>query len=83
MTEREIAENICRAMARNLVDENGGFSMGGTTLAEKYSERQFKAGYDIQMIAKHANALRHWVVAAGYDLDNSFRVVLSNNILNK
>ncbi len=83
MEERQLAENICRVAARNIVDDNGGTTMGGIELSEKYAERLYKAGgYDPIEVSNLSQALRHWVDAVGYDKDGKFQIVISNHIQN-
>lgn len=83
MTERQLAENICKVAARNLVDDNGGVSMGGISLAEAYAQRHYKAGgYDPKDVDECAAALRHWVEAAGYDENGNFQYIITKAIQN-
>lgn len=77
MTERELAENICRCHARTIVDEAGGITLGGADLAERYAAMWH--GFDT---ADFEQALRHWVEAAGYDREGKFKYIISNHILN-
>ena len=72
--EIKLAESICRCHAQTLVDENGGITIGGATLAELH----FKKWQD----GTSAQALRHWVESAGYNERGNFEFVLSNNIMN-
>lgn len=74
MTERELAENICRVHARTLVDEAGGITLGGDWLAERH--------YALWKDFDSAQALRHWVEAAGYDKEGNFKYIISNHIQN-
>ena len=81
--ERDLAERICKVSAQNIVDQNGGVSMGGITLSEKYAERRYKAGdTDMNDIWECQQALRHWVDAVGYNSDGKFEIVMSNYIQN-
>ncbi len=83
MTERDLAMNICNVHARTIVDDNGGVTLGGNTLAEKYAEVYNKAGgYNPQEIESNTQALRHWVESAGYNADGKFEVKISNHIIN-
>lgn len=77
MTERELAENICRCHARTIVDEAGGITLGGAALADRYAAmwHGFKT-------TDCEQALRHWVEAAGYDKEGNFKYIISNHILN-
>ena len=40
--EKRLAVSICNMYAKQIVDENGGVTMGGITLGEKYAERRYK-----------------------------------------
>lgn len=71
MTERELAENICRVHARTLVDEAAGVTLGGADLAERH--------YALWKDHDCAQALRHWVEAAGYDQNGKFKYIISNH----
>ena len=83
MTERELAENICKVCAQAIVDENGGITMGGISFSEKYAERRYKAGVkDMNDVWECQQALRHWVDAVGYRKDGSFEVVMSKHLQN-
>jgi hypothetical protein len=74
MAERELAENVCRCHAMTLVDKAGGVTLGGATLAEMFNE-MWGGNFDCQDCV---DALRHWVVSAGYDADGVFTVVYSD-----
>jgi len=76
MTERELAENICSCHARTIVDEAGGITLGGSALAERYAAMWH--GFDTSACEL---ALRHWVSAAGYDLEGNFKYIISDHIL--
>jgi hypothetical protein len=83
MTEKELAENICRVHAQDIVDAEGGVTLGGITLGEKYAERLYRAGgYDPVEVSKYEMALRHWVDAAGYGKDGKFVCVMATSIRN-
>lgn len=77
MTERELAENICRCHARTLVDEAGGITLGGIALADRYAAMWH--GFNT---ADCEQALRHWVEAAGYDREGNFKYIISDTIQN-
>ena len=57
-----------------LVDEARGATLGGRTLAEKFQEK-WGGSYDV---SECVEALRNWVVAAGYNDDGVFEVEYSN-----
>lgn len=83
MTERELAQNISNTHAQMIIDDNGGLTMDGSTLGKKYAERLHKAGgFDIKDVTTYEEALRHWVLAAGYGKGGRFTVIMSNHILN-
>ena len=83
MTERELAENICKVAARNIVDDNGGSTMGGIELGERYASRLYKAGgFNVMEVEEYQQALRHWVEAVGYNDKGEFEIVLSSHIIN-
>lgn len=83
MTERDLAQNICRVMAQSIVDDNGGISMGGISLGEAYAQRRYKSGdTDVMDIAECQQALCHWVEAVGYNSDGKFEIIISNHIQN-
>ena len=77
MTEKELAENICRCHARMLVDNAGGITLGGDGLAEEYAK--IWHGFNTFNCEQ---ALRHWVESAGYDGEGNFKYIISNHILN-
>ena len=77
MSERELAENICRCHARTIVDIAGGVTLGGEGLAEIYAEMWH--GFDTN---KCVMALHHWVDSAGYDENGEFKYIISNHIQN-
>ena len=73
MTERQLAENICRVHAQMIVDDAGGITLGGANLAD----RHFAMWKDFEC----SQALRHWVASAGYDENGEFEYYISNHIL--
>lgn len=78
MTERELARNICECHARTIVDHAGGVTLGGNALAEGYAAMWHGSvnTYECEQ------ALRHWVVAAGYAKSGNFLYVLSKHLIN-
>ena len=81
--EKRLAVSICNMYAKQIVDENGGVTMGGITLGEKYAERRYKKGdNDILDISKCQMALRHWVCSVGYEKEDVFHIIISHHILN-
>lgn len=81
MTERQLADNICRVHAKMLVDDNGGITVGGDGLAELYMNAFGVMTGSLQVYA-YADAIRHWVESAGYDDDGKFKYIISNYIQN-
>ena len=79
MNERQLAENICRVHAKDLVDDNGKATIDGSTLGELYFDKWSKAGYDVE---DGRMALRHWVLAVGYQKNGEFSYIISKRILN-
>ena len=75
MTERDLALHVAKAQAPAIVDDFNGMTLGGSTIAEKYNEKWSAAGYDV---TEAAEAIRHWVVSAGYGNDGKFQVIMSN-----
>ena len=83
MTERQLAENICRVHARSVVDSLGGITIGGASLGEAYAAQLNKAGgYDLKEVTEIETALRHWVSSAGYDKNGKFHCVFASTIQN-
>lgn len=83
ITERDYAKRICEVAAQEIVDENGGITMGGIELGEQYANKLYKIGkHSVQDIYKYQQALRHWVDCVGYDSNGEFVIVLSNTIKN-
>ena len=83
MTERDLAERLCRECAKSIVDELGGYSIGGITLGEEYAKKAHKEGVkDVLLVSQHKMALRHWVSAVGYGKDGEFQIIMSNYIQN-
>ena len=83
MTEKDLARHICNVVASTIVDENGGTTLGGITLSEKYRDRLYKAGgFNPTEVDKCAQALRHWVESVGYDKNGKFTIILSNTKMN-
>ena len=81
ITERELAHALCASKAQILIDEAGQLTVSGMTLGDLYFMK-YCNGADLMRISAHADALRHWVVSAGYNNDNEFEYILSNTILN-
>lgn len=84
MTERELAKAIASSgMAKRIVDDLGGVTIGGETMAEKYMEMMYKSCPNRLMeIHRNAMALRHWIDAAGYSPNGDFEIIVSNTIQN-
>ena len=81
VTERELAHALCAMHAHTLVDEAGEITIGGATLGDLYFQK-FCGSMNIMRLSAHADALRHWVAAAGYNEDNEFEYIISNTIQN-
>ena len=79
INERQLAENICKVHGKSLVDDNGKSTIDGATLGDLYFNQWSKAGYDVK---DGQMALRHWVLAAGYNRQGEFQYRMSNHILN-
>ena len=77
MTERELAENICRCHAKTIVDEAGGITLGGIAFADRYAAMWH--GFNTEDCEQ---ALRHLVEAAGYDREGNFKYIISDTIQN-
>ena len=82
ITERDYAKSICEVVAKEIVDENGGITMGGIELSERYAERLYKVGTSVEEVYRKQQALRHWVDCVGYNSDEEFVIVLSDTIRN-
>lgn len=81
MTERDLAEKISNAYAQKIVDDVfGGVTVGGGQLAEGYFNRYLTDDFD--EVYRNQMALRHWVSVAGYNVDGTFEVIMSNYIQN-
>lgn len=76
MEERQIAENIMKALGNSLVNKDD-VTLGGSQIAERYKSNLAKAGYDLMKYDDCINALHHYVVCAGYD-KGKFVYVLSD-----
>lgn len=78
MTERELAYSLATsALARKIVNEMGGVTLGGITLSEKYAEHMYgSCPNSIQEIDRGAMAIRHWVWSVGYDKNMRYTVTM-------
>lgn len=75
--EKQLAENICRCHAQTIVDHAGGITLGGYGLAEGFAKMWHNMNtYECEQ------ALRHWVIAAGYRSDGTFGCVFADSIQN-
>ncbi len=81
MTEKQLAENIMKVHGQTLVDNNGGVTIGGADLAEKYFDFFSPMGNTME-IYECATALRHWVASAGYDMNGKFKFTMADYIQN-
>lgn len=84
MTEKELAKAIAYSgMAKRIVDEMGGITIGGATLCDEYMKAMYKSCPNYLMeIERNAMALRHWIAAAGYNKAGDFEVIVSTYIQN-
>lgn len=74
MEERNLAENIMKALGSILVDSNDVL-LGGNTIADRYLARI--ANGNIMKYVDCIDAIRHYVICAGYENDK-FVYVLSD-----
>ena len=84
MNEKELANKIANRVAKSIVDECGGITLGGSTLADKYAERCYKEcnGEDIMAITFKSMAISHWVACAGYNRKGEFQIIMNKSIKN-
>lgn len=85
MMEKELAYHIANSgIVQKIVDDMGGVTLGGVTISERYLEMMYKScPNQVIEISKNANALRHWVLYAGYNPTlGVFEVCISNSIQN-
>lgn len=81
--EKMLAERICNQCAKSIVDELGGYTLGGISLGEEYAKRCYREGvHDIIEVSRREMALRHWVSAVGYGNNGEFEIFISNYIQN-
>lgn len=74
MEEKTLAENIMKQTGSSLVDKDESL-LPGSMIADRYLERLSKAGYDISHFFDCADAIRHYVICAGYvNGDFEFRI---------
>ena len=79
MDEKTLAYNTAKAHAQTIVDEMGGVTLGGATIADRFFEKWTAAGH---RIGREYDALRHWLMAAGYDNDGRFTIIMSSHFIN-
>lgn len=83
ISEKQLANNIANAVAKSIVDECGGITLSGATLADKYSERCYECGgEEIMAICFRAMAITHWVACAGYNRKGEFQIIMNKSIQN-
>lgn len=75
MEENQLAENIMKLAGSSLVNKEESL-LPGNTIADRYLERLSKAGYDISRFFDCADAIRHYVICAGY-VDGNFEFRIS------
>lgn len=82
-SELQVALYVCENWAERIVRENNGITMGGLTLAEKLVEMWNKLYVPNNMsIYVAADAVRHWVTAAGINKDDEYEYIISSHIIN-
>lgn len=77
MEERQLAENVMKVLGTSLVDSKDVL-LGGNTIADRYLERLTKAGYNIMKYIDCIDAIRHYVICAGYENGKFVYVLLIN-----
>lgn len=75
MEEKQLAENIMKQVGSSLVNEEESL-LPGSRIADRYLESLSKAGYDISRFFDCADAIRHYVICAGY-VDGNFEFRIS------
>ena len=65
MEEKQLAENIMKQTGSSLMGESEPL-LPGSMVADRYLERLSRAGYDISRFFDCADAIRHYVICAGY-----------------
>lgn len=82
LTERELAEWLMSDRGQTYVDSMNGETLGGITLSELHMQHCFKMGKSVLATDVECQAIRHWVLSAGYGKDGKFIYILSNTIQN-
>lgn len=80
--ERRIAVHVCCKYVEDIIRDAGGATLGGNTLADKLTERFKAEEFDGPSLWVAADAVRHWVVCAGFTEDDEFIYELSGHRLN-
>lgn len=75
MEEKQLAENIMKQAGSGLMGKSEPL-LPGSMIADRYLERLSKAGYDISRFFDCADAIRHYVICAGY-VDGKFEFRIS------
>lgn len=76
MEERQLAKNIMNVLGNCLVNITD-ITLGGGEIADRYLEKLAKAKYDIAEYNDCIEAIRHYVISAGYQ-NGKFVFMLSN-----
>ena len=83
MSEKELAQTLMNATAKSIVDECGGITLSGATIADKYAERCYEnGGAEIMAVCFRAAAITHWVACAGYNRKGEFQIIMNKSIQN-
>lgn len=75
MEEKQLAENIMKQLGNSLVGDKEPL-LPGNVVADRYLERLSKAGYDISRFFDCVEAIRHYLICAGY-VDGKFEFRIS------
>lgn len=78
-SERAVAEWVCNNYVKAIIDEHYGLTMGGLTLAERLMEKWHVQPPVSVSASVAADAVRHWVIAAGYDSNEEYTYRLSKH----
>lgn len=79
MGERQLAENIIKAVGSSLVNESDP-TLSGNQIAERYKSALAQSGYNILEYDNCIRALQHFVYCAGYK-EGAFEYYLSDYVI--
>ena len=82
MTEKDLAEWLMADRGQVYVDKFNGDTIGAYQLADLHQEHCFEMGKSVLATDVECQAIRHWVLSAGYGKDGKFIYVISNIIQN-